>query len=139
MKGQSAGRPTKPHPEDAQEEVERTRLRVLDGMIAKPLCEALTVVLSVDGWRISSLSRNVKVARAFRYELVACTAFHLARAGKEEFMSARLRSHDITVVFRQSTDSGEADGDNARRAIIKLARALARMAAEEDDASEAGV
>lgn len=54
-------------------------------------------------------------------------------------MSARLRSHDITVVFRQPTDSGEADVDNARRAIIELACALARMAAEEDDASEAGV
>ncbi len=53
-------------------------------------------------------------------------------------MPARLKSQDITVVFRLPADCGEHERAEARHAIIELARALARMAAEEDDAADAG-
>lgn len=53
-------------------------------------------------------------------------------------MPAPLTSRDITIVFRSPLVCDEDECARAHHAIIELACALARMAAEEDDASEAG-
>jgi hypothetical protein len=54
-------------------------------------------------------------------------------------MQVSLKPRDIAIEFKSPGSDDEGELGEARGAILKLARALARMAAREDDAMENGV